>query len=260
METQDIDAVKNGFVGVIFWTLDRCGGCVNAKPQFLELMSSFKEQVTFCIANGTAVDDAPTEFPSFDIWRRGKILARQIGFSAPDLRGLVEKALRPILFPLTDLIIVADFQPKLEHFKPIAEATQAKSLFNLRDSSEVGFISTEKEAAEAGIEHYEELPLLDVSDMTVKYLKKARNALKRLSKHGKILIHCHTGLTASIVACAFVAKESNGSMEEMAKWAAAIGPYNVYSNSRVEEVLKQYLSKKDDKAKKKKKKKKDKKK
>jgi protein tyrosine phosphatase (PTP) superfamily phosphohydrolase (DUF442 family) len=254
------------FVAVVMYRLPGCSVCDRSYPLYAEFPAVFPSAV-WCVTESAAVatQEGVEAFPTYDVYRRGKKTVRMTGGDElASLQEAVREMLRGQVLPLTEEVLLLDWQPPAEQLPLLKRQTGARTLVNLRHPSEKGYVSAQAEAAAAGIEHAAEVGIVDVQDITTEYLRQACGAIDEAEKPA--VVHCLVGLTAVLVACVNEAKRRGLGVHEVGKWMADLGPFNLASMARVMAVVDEYLKsdqtpKKDKKGKKDKKdKKKDKKK
>ena len=249
------EAVRASFVAVALFSDPACRVCKAAMPALADLASGAGKAVAWVQVDAN-VDELRTReavdaFPTFDLYRRGNRVLRIRGMEPEALQTALDACLKAKITPLTEDIFVADWQLTRDQLETLAQETGARSILNLRDESEQGYLASGVEEARlAGLEEGADLPLLLASDVTKKYLKRARKIIRQLQK--PCLIHCNKGLTAVMVACAFEAKKRNLDSSQVAHWMADLGPYNLSSDANMEKAVKKFLQKKKEKKEKKK--------
>ena len=80
VDEKGLKSVKESFVGVVMWHVPGCSRCEDCLPLFNQLAAEEDlHDARFAVAHRMDVDGCPPEFPSFDIYRRKKLVARVTG-------------------------------------------------------------------------------------------------------------------------------------------------------------------------------------
>ncbi len=163
------------YVCAVMYSLPGCAVCERVAPLYAAFPPLFPGAV-WCQSHSSEVASAEgvEAFPTFDVFRRGKKVARLTGGDAlPSVQEAVRELLRGRVTALTEEVLLMDWQPPQEQLALLKAQTGAKTIINLRDPTEKGYVSAQDEAAAAGIEHADEVGIYDVQDVTVDYLRKA---------------------------------------------------------------------------------------
>ncbi len=162
------------FVAVVMYKLPGCAVCERNWPLYADFPAVFPAAV-WCVTESAALatQEGVEAFPTYDVYRRGKKEVRMTGGEElASLQEAVRELLRGRVVPLTEEVLLLDWQPPAEQLSLLQRQTGAKTLVNLRHPSEKGYVSAQAEAAAAGIEHAAEVGIVDVQDVTPEYLRQ----------------------------------------------------------------------------------------
>ena len=95
--------------------------------------------------------------------------------------------------PFTDELYWGD-QPSLSQLNNL-DLIGVKSVINMRDKSEKGYVEEDQLMKEKNIE-YAHIPVLEAHDIDSTYTKKVEETIEKMQK--PVLLHCQVGLCGSL--------------------------------------------------------------
>jgi hypothetical protein len=138
-------ARASSFVCVVMHSLPTCAVCEKVAPLYRQFPAAFPSAM-WCESSKVHGEDV-TSFPTFEVFRRGHLVLRLTGGSELGaLQVAVRECLRAKVMAITEDVVLLDWQPNEEQLSILKQQTGAKTIINLRDASEKGYISAKEEA------------------------------------------------------------------------------------------------------------------
>jgi len=130
-------------------------------------------------------------------------------------------------------------QPTVEELKHLV-SEGIKSVVNMREPWEKGFIKDEKEILEAQGVKYHLAPIDQANDFTKEYTDSLLKTIDEMPK--PILVHCNTGLTACVASLLYVGKQMGADADQILAWGADMG-HNFAFHAQLYSFIQSYCKK-----------------
>eukprot|EP00029_Vermamoeba_vermiformis_P007844 TRINITY_DN3505_c0_g1_i1.p1 TRINITY_DN3505_c0_g1~~TRINITY_DN3505_c0_g1_i1.p1 ORF type:complete len:149 (-),score=43.93 TRINITY_DN3505_c0_g1_i1:41-487(-) len=143
---------------------------------------------------------------------------------------------QPRVIKLTDDLAFGA-QPSEPELKSLAQ-DGIKSVINMRETHEKGFIAEEQNLVESQGLKYDLLPIRDANDFTAEYTNNIIDKIEAMPK--PILVHCNVGLTAAVASLLYVGKAMKVDADQVFAWASDLG-YNLAFHAQLYQFIKDYM-------------------
>jgi len=238
--------IQNAHLAVIEFRGKWCKEC-KAFERTYERLSKLFPSVSFAVADVDDLRDILTEtglinsVPSFFFYRHGERLAMHSGADERNVIDLLKEH-GPLsntnarIVPLTEsLSFAGQLSPlQLKNLSIIG----MKSVINLRDKDEEGFIDEEAALVTSAGISYELIPILGAIDIDRAYTDKVIDTIKRLP--APCLVHCKVGMCAAMVCLMKEGKEAGAEVKDVLTWASDLG-FDFAGRAAVYQIVKDYM-------------------
>eukprot|EP01120_Amphizonella_sp_Union-15-10_P007203 TRINITY_DN240_c0_g1_i1.p1 TRINITY_DN240_c0_g1~~TRINITY_DN240_c0_g1_i1.p1 ORF type:complete len:260 (+),score=61.42 TRINITY_DN240_c0_g1_i1:307-1086(+) len=144
----------------------------------------------------------------------------------------------PKVIKLTDDLAFGK-QPSEDELRSLS-SSGIKSVVNMRETWEKGFLNNEQEIVESQGLKYHLAPIDEANDFTKEYADSLLSKMEELPK--PVFVHCNVGLTAAVASLLWVGKKMNVDADQILAWGSDLG-FNFAFHAKLYEFLNQYMKK-----------------